>query len=76
MPDLILRKLCARRKKPAIRRAATGSATGSGGPVSRCLAADHLNGVGRGVLSAEGGSSGMVNKGWSPVSVLRKATIC
>ena len=35
----------------------------------------HLNGCGRGVLSDEGGSSGMTNVGCSPVSDFRKATI-
>ena len=33
------------------------------------------NGVGRGVLSLEGGKIGMVILGWSPVKVFKKATI-
>jgi len=33
-----------------------------------------LNGFGRGVASLEGGSAGIMKLGWSPVSVLRKAT--
>jgi len=35
----------------------------------------YLNGFGRGVRSDEGGSSGSLNAGWSPVRVLRNATI-
>jgi len=37
---------------------------------------DQLNGCGFGVFSVEGGKIGIKKEGCSPVSVLRKATIC
>ena len=48
---------------------------GEGQRLSSCAKSGYSNGFGTGVLSVEGGNIGKRNEGWSPVSVLRKATI-